>query len=138
MASKPASEAMALIAEWIWAMRATDDETWRESYPPEDAARVSAEIDKIRSQFEAYGPSAFHRDAAAEAERQRVADIGRLARMAESTRYPSMCIRHRRRLAWMPSPAWWFHDDNLSGPAHTCSAMWDKPAPKPPAEDAER
>ncbi len=63
--------------------------------------------------------------AADEAEVER----GRLARMIESRRHPSMCIRHKRRLAWMPAPAWWIHDDNLTGPAHTCTAMWDKRAP---------
>jgi antitoxin (DNA-binding transcriptional repressor) of toxin-antitoxin stability system len=61
--TEAAREAMALVAEWIWQMRATDDAGWRESYSPADAARVAAELDKIRDRFEEYGPSAFHRRA---------------------------------------------------------------------------
>lgn len=59
-----AREAKALVAEWMWMLRANDDESWRECYGP-DAAKVAAELDRIRERFEAYAPGKFHRDAAA-------------------------------------------------------------------------
>jgi hypothetical protein len=55
---------------------------------------------------------------------------GRSAREAESQRHPSSCIRHRRRLRWIPAPGWWIHDDNLNGPSQSCSAMWSAKAPE--------
>jgi hypothetical protein len=58
-----AREARALVAEWIWAVRATD-EGWQECYTPADLALVKAEIDKIEERFEGSGPSLFHRLAA--------------------------------------------------------------------------
>ena len=63
--TEAAREARALVAEWIWQMRATDDEGWREPYSPDAAARVAAELDRIRDRFEECGPSAFHRRARA-------------------------------------------------------------------------
>ena len=58
------------------------------------------------------------------------------------------CLRHRRRVCWIPAPGWWIHDDDLP---HTtgnptdprgCSAMWDAKAPivitriSPPGDQA--
>jgi hypothetical protein len=60
--AQAAREAKALVAEWIWAMRATDDDDWRGSYSPADAARVAAELDKIEKRFETGGPSAYCRN----------------------------------------------------------------------------
>lgn len=54
---------------------------------------------------------------------------GRKALMAESINFPTWCVRHHRKLRWLPAPAWWIHDDMMEGPAHTCSAMWGKRAP---------
>lgn len=61
------------------------------------------------------------------------ARAGRFRRMAESERYPSWCIQHRRQVKWIPAPGWWIHADwplhRLDG-AHTCVAMWDARAPE--------
>lgn len=57
-------------------------------------------------------------------------ESGRQARMTASVRYPSMCIRHRRYLRWIPAPGWWIHDRG----SETCSAMWDAKAPEPAEE----
>jgi hypothetical protein len=63
--AEAAREAKALVAEWIWQFRATDDETWQQVYPPADLPKVLAEIDRIRGRFEEQaGPSLFYRQRA--------------------------------------------------------------------------
>ena len=61
--AEAAREAKALVAEWIWMMRANDDPTWQEPYG-DDAGKVLAELDRIRDRFEECAPSLFHRLAA--------------------------------------------------------------------------
>jgi hypothetical protein len=44
------------------------------------------------------------------------------------------CLAHRRKMRWLPAPAWWIHDDGLpSGGNPTdsrgCMSMWSAPAP---------
>jgi hypothetical protein len=51
------------------------------------------------------------------------------------------CVRHRRRVRWIPSPGWWIHDDNLPhaagyvegnhqlSDARSCAGMWDARSP---------
>jgi hypothetical protein len=60
-----------------------------------------------------------------EEEFMEAAEGSRLARMAESERYPSYCVRHRRLVRWIPAPGWWIHDDN-----RTCIPMLNARAPE--------
>jgi hypothetical protein len=44
------------------------------------------------------------------------------------------CLAHRRKMKWLPSPAWWIHDDGRpstgnGGDPRGCSSMWGAPAP---------
>jgi hypothetical protein len=44
------------------------------------------------------------------------------------------CLAHRRKMTWLPAPAWWIHDDGRpstgnGGDPRGCSSMWNAPAP---------
>lgn len=44
------------------------------------------------------------------------------------------CLAHRRRVRWLPAPAWWIHDDGLPGGGNLtdprgCMPMWWASAP---------
>ena len=57
---------------------------------------------------------------------------GRMARIAESERCPSMCIAHRRPVRWQPAPCWWYHADAPSNVPHElarCAALLNAKAP---------
>lgn len=58
--AQAAREARGLVAEWIWAVMATEV-NWRECYEPADLERVIAELHLIQERFEQAGPSLFHR-----------------------------------------------------------------------------
>jgi hypothetical protein len=86
---------------------------------------------------------ALRKAAEPELARERAVTEGRIARMAESEHCPSMCIRHRQRVFWMPSPCWWYHAPAAADgcrPAETrqCSAMWRARAPQGLSETGEQ
>lgn len=58
---------------------------------------------------------------------------GRMSRVAESERWPSMCLAHHRPVRWQPSPCWWYHADGPSIYPHElsqCPAMIGAKAPR--------
>lgn len=69
--------------------------------------------------------------AAEQAEADRRTRIGREARTAQAERYPSWCIRHQRRLSWLPFPVWWYHADGHEQIAENAACAFMRSARAP-------
>jgi len=44
------------------------------------------------------------------------------------------CLAHKRKVTWLPGPAWWIHDNDLPltgslGDPRSCASMWSAPSP---------